>query len=52
MRYMLTFKGLTKRSLHLQCTKQILSEKLGRGTRTVDLEVEAKIEILKDTKKK
>nr|XP_002127077.2 arfaptin-2-like isoform X2 [Ciona intestinalis] len=35
-----------------KCTKQILSEKLGRGTKTVDLELEAKIEILRDTKRK
>ncbi|CAK8686533.1 unnamed protein product [Clavelina lepadiformis] len=35
-----------------KCTKQILSEKLGRGTRTVDLELEAKVEILRDTKRK
>lgn len=36
----------------LQCTRQILSEKLGRGSRTVDLELEAQIEILRDNKKK
>nr|CAB3222760.1 arfaptin-2-like [Phallusia mammillata] len=35
-----------------RCTKQLLSEKLGRGTKTVDLELEAKIEILRDTKRK
>ncbi len=35
-----------------QCTKQILSEKLGRGSRTVDLELEAQIEILRDNKRK
>ncbi|KAK5865750.1 hypothetical protein PBY51_019995 [Eleginops maclovinus] len=35
-----------------KCTKQILSEKLGRGSRTVDLELEAQIEILRDNKKK
>ncbi|KAL8207166.1 UNVERIFIED_CONTAM: Arfaptin-1 [Gekko kuhli] len=35
-----------------QCTRQIISEKLGRGSRTVDLELEAQIEILRDNKKK
>ncbi|KAM7394495.1 hypothetical protein PAMP_021295 [Pampus punctatissimus] len=36
----------------LQCTRQILSEKLGRGSRTVDLELEAQIEVLRDNKRK
>ncbi|XP_052407536.1 arfaptin-1 isoform X1 [Carassius gibelio] len=35
-----------------KCTKQILSEKLGRGSRTVDLELEAQIEILHENKRK
>ncbi|KAH0616041.1 hypothetical protein JD844_026826 [Phrynosoma platyrhinos] len=35
-----------------ECTRQIISEKLGRGSRTVDLELEAQIEILRDNKKK
>ncbi|XP_006796194.1 arfaptin-1 [Neolamprologus brichardi] len=35
-----------------QCTRQILSEKLGRGSRTVDLELEAQIEVLRDNKRK
>uniref|UniRef100_H2YGM3 AH domain-containing protein n=1 Tax=Ciona savignyi TaxID=51511 RepID=H2YGM3_CIOSA len=35
-----------------KCTKQILSERLGKGSKTVDLELEAKIEILRDTKRK
>ncbi|XP_059410015.1 arfaptin-1 isoform X2 [Carassius carassius] len=35
-----------------KCTKQILSEKLGRGSRTVDLELEAQIEILRENKRK
>ncbi|CAH2301183.1 arfaptin-1 isoform X1 [Pelobates cultripes] len=35
-----------------KCTRQILSEKLGRGSRTVDLELEAQIEVLRDNKKK
>ncbi|XP_067352871.1 arfaptin-1 isoform X4 [Channa argus] len=37
---------------HTKCTRQILSEKLGRGSRTVDLELEAQIEILHDNKRK
>ncbi|XP_072262026.1 arfaptin-1 isoform X3 [Pyxicephalus adspersus] len=35
-----------------KCTRQIISERLGRGSRTVDLELEAQIEILRDNKKK
>lgn len=35
-----------------KCTKQLLSEKLGKGSRTVDLELEAQIEVLRDTKRK
>ncbi|XP_070804243.1 arfaptin-1 isoform X1 [Pituophis catenifer annectens] len=35
-----------------KCTRQIISEKLGRGSRTVDLELEAQIEILRENKKK
>ncbi|KAF7667177.1 hypothetical protein LDENG_00072660 [Lucifuga dentata] len=35
-----------------KCTRQILSEKLGRGSKTVDLELEAQIEVLRDNKKK
>ncbi|XP_029949044.1 arfaptin-1 isoform X3 [Salarias fasciatus] len=35
-----------------KCTRQILSEKLGRGSRTVDLELEAQIDVLRDNKKK
>ncbi|KAF6724913.1 Arfaptin-2 [Oryzias melastigma] len=34
------------------CTKQMFSEKFGRGSRTVDMELEAQIELLKDTKSK
>lgn len=40
------------RFLPFQCTRQIISEKLGRGSRTVDLELEAQIDILRDNKKK
>ncbi|KAM9434085.1 arfaptin-1 isoform 5-T6 [Clarias gariepinus] len=35
-----------------KCTKQILSEKLGRGSRTVDLDLEARIDVLRDNKRK
>ncbi|XP_054829474.1 arfaptin-2 isoform X2 [Eublepharis macularius] len=35
-----------------KCTKQLLSERFGRGSRTVDLELEAQIELLRDTKRK
>ncbi|XP_056891013.1 arfaptin-1 isoform X2 [Takifugu flavidus] len=35
-----------------KCTRQMLSEKLGRGSRTVDVELEAQIEILRENKKK
>lgn len=49
-----SFFFLPKRSasFHFQCTRQIISEKLGRGSRTVDLELEAQIDILRDNKKK
>jgi len=33
-----------------RCTKQLIAERMGHGTRTVDLELEARIEILRDTK--
>ncbi|KAI3353370.1 hypothetical protein L3Q82_019904 [Scortum barcoo] len=47
-------KGTLQRSTGspLQCTRQILSEKLGRGSRTVDMELEAQIEVLRDNKRK
>ncbi|XP_068173231.1 arfaptin-2-like isoform X4 [Antennarius striatus] len=35
-----------------KCTKQMFSERFGRGSRTVDLELEAQIELLRDTKNK
>lgn len=38
--------------LTAQCTKQMISERFGRGSRTVDLELEAQIEVLRDTKRK
>lgn len=39
-------------SVPFQCTKQMISERFGRGSRTVDLELEAQIEVLRDTKRK
>lgn len=33
-------------------TRQLLSERLGRGTRTIDAELEAQIELLRDTQLK
>ncbi|XP_029457749.1 arfaptin-2 isoform X2 [Rhinatrema bivittatum] len=35
-----------------KCTKQMISERFGRGSRTVDLELETQIELLRDTKRK
>ncbi|XP_061607015.1 arfaptin-2b isoform X5 [Phyllopteryx taeniolatus] len=35
-----------------KCTKQMISERFGRGSRTVDLDLEAQIELLRDTKRK
>lgn len=35
-----------------KCTKQLLSEKLGKSSRTVDAELEAQIESLRDTQRK
>lgn len=35
-----------------KCTRQLLSEKLGKGSRTVDLELESQIEALRDTQRK
>ncbi|XP_051934521.1 arfaptin-2-like isoform X1 [Hippocampus zosterae] len=35
-----------------KCTKQMFSERFGRGSRTVDLELEAQIDLLRDTKSK
>lgn len=39
-------------SLSLQCTRQALSEKLGRGSRTVDLDLEPRLELLKDDRQR
>ncbi|XP_077398126.1 arfaptin-2-like isoform X2 [Festucalex cinctus] len=35
-----------------KCTKQMFSERFGRGSRTVDPELEAQIDLLRDTKSK
>ncbi|XP_076468337.1 arfaptin-2-like isoform X1 [Babylonia areolata] len=35
-----------------KCTRQLLSERFGRGSKTVDLEMEGKIEGLRDTQRK
>ncbi|XP_005157416.1 arfaptin-2a isoform X2 [Danio rerio] len=35
-----------------KCTKQMFSERFGRGTKTVDLELEAQIDVLRETKLK
>ncbi|MCL4138486.1 UNVERIFIED_CONTAM: hypothetical protein GTU68_062476 [Idotea baltica] len=35
-----------------KCTKQLISEKLGKSTKTVDSELEAQIETLRDTQRK
>uniref|UniRef100_UPI00358E719D arfaptin-2-like isoform X2 n=1 Tax=Myxine glutinosa TaxID=7769 RepID=UPI00358E719D len=35
-----------------KCTKQVLSERFGRGSKTVDLQLEAQIEILRETQHK
>jgi len=41
-----------RRPLTRQCTKQLISERFGRGSRTVDLELETQIELLRETKRK
>lgn len=35
-----------------QCTRQALAEKLGRGSRTVDLDLEPRLELLKDDRQR
>ncbi|XP_026179382.1 arfaptin-1-like isoform X1 [Mastacembelus armatus] len=35
-----------------KCTKQALAEKLGRGSRTVDLELESRLEMLRDDRQR
>lgn len=36
----------------LQCTRQALSERLGRGSRTVDLDLEPRLELLRDDRQR
>ncbi|XP_064636022.1 arfaptin-2-like isoform X3 [Lineus longissimus] len=35
-----------------KCTRQLISERLGKASRTVDLELESQIEVLRDTQRK
>lgn len=35
-----------------KCTKQLISEKFGNSTRTVDVELESQIEILRETQRR
>ena len=35
-----------------KCTRQMISERLGKGSKTVDLELESQIEALRDTQRK
>lgn len=37
---------------HMKCTRQIISEKLGKGSRTVDRQLDEKIEGLRETQRK
>ncbi|KAM6439538.1 LOW QUALITY PROTEIN: arfaptin-2 [Rhynochetos jubatus] len=46
------FDIVKKWGINYKCTKQLLSERFGRGSRTVDLELEAQIELLRETKRK
>ncbi|XP_037402786.1 arfaptin-2a isoform X2 [Pygocentrus nattereri] len=47
------FDSVKKWSINTyKCTKQMFSERFGRGTRTVDLELEAQIDVLRETKQK
>ncbi|XP_036421032.1 arfaptin-2a isoform X3 [Colossoma macropomum] len=47
------FDSVKKWSINTyKCTKQMFSERFGRGTRTVDLELEAQIDVLRETKLK
>jgi len=52
-RFQSRLEDLRKWSLSTyKCTRQIISEKLGKGSRTVDPELEAQIEILRETQVK
>ncbi|XP_056613603.1 arfaptin-2a isoform X4 [Triplophysa dalaica] len=47
------FDSVKKWSINTyKCTKQMFSERFGRGMKTVDLELEAQIDVLRDTKLK
>ncbi|XP_073673714.1 arfaptin-2a isoform X3 [Garra rufa] len=47
------FDSVKKWSINTyKCTKQMFSERFGRGTKTVDLELEAQIDVLRETKMK
>ncbi|XP_060743738.1 arfaptin-2a isoform X7 [Tachysurus vachellii] len=47
------FDSVKKWSINTyKCTKQMFSERFGRGSRTVDLELEAQIDVLRETKQK
>ncbi|KAF4104271.1 arfaptin-2a isoform X3 [Onychostoma macrolepis] len=47
------FDSMKKWSINTyKCTKQMFSERFGRGTKTVDLELEAQIDVLRETKMK
>ncbi|XP_067221153.1 arfaptin-2a isoform X2 [Chanodichthys erythropterus] len=47
------FDSVKKWSINTyKCTKQMFSERFGRGTKTVDLELEAQIDVLRETKLK
>jgi len=49
-RFQSRLEDLRKWSLSTyKCTRQIISEKLGKGSRTIDPELEAQIEILRET---
>lgn len=39
-------------SICLQCTRQALAERLGRGSRTVDLDLEPRLEMLSDDRQR
>ncbi|XP_050985803.1 arfaptin-2a isoform X4 [Labeo rohita] len=47
------FDSVKKWSINTyKCTKQMFSERFGRGTKTVDMELEAQIDVLRETKMK
>uniref|UniRef100_A0A9J8DJG8 ADP-ribosylation factor interacting protein 2a n=1 Tax=Cyprinus carpio carpio TaxID=630221 RepID=A0A9J8DJG8_CYPCA len=47
------FDSMKKWSINTyKCTKQMFSERFGRGSKTVDMELEAQIDVLRETKMK